>query len=384
MAAAMTRNNANRYRFPQRHHNRFQLLVDGDHFFPVMLNAIATAQHSVILEMYLLESGTLLTRFIDTLITSASRGVSIFLLFDDFGALGINKADRQRLAEHTNIHLKFYGPIHYRSWQHLLSRNHRKLLLVDNRIAFIGGTGISDAFTGEQGWHELMVQVEGECVQDWRALFIDNWPGTADEIKLLTATPCRYPATAEQSGRTTLSQLLSHQEIQSALLRRLAAAKHEAWITTAYFIPSWRLRRALKAAAQRGVDVRLILPGHHTDHPAIRHAGHRFYHHLLYHGVRIFEYQPRFTHAKAYLCDQWCSIGSSNLDRWNLRWNLEGNQEIDAPEFALALKTALEHDLLECQEISLTSWQARPWPRRLLEWFWGRIDAGLTYLSNRH
>ncbi len=379
----MTHNNANRYRFPQRHHNRFQLLVDGDHFFPVMLNAIATAQHSVILEMYLLESGRLLTRFIDTLITSASRGIAIFLLFDDFGALGINKADRQRLAGHTNIHLKFYGPIHYRRWQHLLSRNHRKLLLVDNRIAFIGGAGISDAFTGEQGWHELMVQVEGECVQDWRALFIDNWPGTADEIKPLTATPCQYPTTAGQSGRTTLSQLLSHQEIQSALLRRLAAAKHEVWITTAYFVPSWRLRRALKAAAQRGVDVRLMLPGHHTDHPAIRHAGHRFYHHLLCHGVRIFEYQPRFTHAKAYLCDQWCSIGSSNLDRWNLRWNLEGNQEIDDPEFALALKTALEHDLLECKEINLTSWQARPWPRRLLEWFWGRIDAGLTYLSNR-
>ncbi len=384
MAATMTRNNAYRYRFPQRHHNRFQLLVDSDHFFPVMLNAIATAQHSVILEMYLLESGTLLTRFIDTLITSANRGVAIFLLFDDFGALGINRADRQRLADHTHIHLKFYGPIHYRRWQHLLSRNHRKLLLVDNRIAFIGGAGISDAFTGEQGWHELMVQVEGECVQDWLALFIDNWPGTADEIKPLTATPCRYPTTAEQSGRTTLSQLLSHQEIQSALLRRLATAKHEVWIITAYFVPSWRLRRALKAAAQRGVDVRLILPGHHTDHPAIRHAGHRFYHHLLCHGVRIFEYQPRFTHAKAYLCDQWCSIGSSNLDRWNLRWNLEGNQEIDAPEFALALKTALEHDLLECNEINLTSWQARPWPHRLLEWFWGRIDAGLTYLSNRH
>lgn len=373
----------NYYRFPLRHHNQFQLFADGDAFFPAMLAAIAAARHHVILEMYLLDSGATLTEFIDAIVESAKRGVQSFLLFDDFGALGINKADRRRLTEHANIHLEFYNPIHYRKWRRLLSRNHRKLLLVDNRIAFIGGAGISDHFAGDQGWHDFMVQVEGECVQDWLALFMDNWPGADDAIKGLTAISYMLPAAAQQPGRTTIAQLLSHQEIQSSLLRRLKNAKQRAWITTAYFAPSWRLRRALEAAAQRGVDVRLILQGPHTDHPAIRHAGRRFYHHLLNHGVRIFEYQPRFAHAKAYLCDHWCSIGSSNLDRWNLRWNLEGNQEIDDPSFALLLKAQLEHDLQQSEEISLPSWQARAWPRRLLEWFWGRIDAGLSYLSAR-
>ena len=376
----------NHYRFPLRHRNQFRLLTDGDLFFPIMLDAIATARHYIVLEMYLLESGSVLTRFIDAIVESARRGVAVFLLFDDFGALAINKSDRQQLASHPNIHLKFYGPMEYRRWQRLLSRNHRKLLLVDNRVAFVGGAGISDHFMGERGWHELMVQVEGESLQDWLTLFMESWPGPDDAIHAIKTVPHAIPAAAHQRGRVTLSQLSHRQEIQSSLIRRLNSAQQEAWITTAYFVPSWRLRRALKAAAQRGVDVRLILPGHHTDHPAIRHAGHRFYHHLLCHGVRIFEYQPRFTHAKAYLCDQWCSSGSSNLDRWNLRWNLEGNQEIDDPEFTRSLKAELERNLQECQEINLASWQARPWQRRLLEWFWGRIDAGLTYLStkNRH
>ncbi len=379
----MTTDKSNRYYFPLRHHNQFQLLADGALFFPAMLAAIRGARHHVILEMYLLESGATLSQFIDAIVESAKRGVESFLLFDDFGALGINRADRQRLAGHANIHLEFYNPINYRKWRRLLSRNHRKLLLVDNRIAFIGGTGITDHFAGDHGWHDFMVQVEGECVQDWLTLFADNWPGTGDEIDKLKAIPHTPPATAQQPGRTTIAQLLSHQEIQSSLLRRLKSARQRAWITTAYFAPSWRLRRALKRAAQRGVDVRLILQGPHTDHPAVRHAGRRFYHHLLKHRVRIFEYQPRFAHAKAYLCDQWCSIGSSNLDRWNLRWNLEGNQEIDDPTFALLLKTEMEHDLQQCKEISLASWQARPRTRRLLEWFWGRIDAGLSYLSAR-
>lgn len=199
----------------------------------------------------------------------------------------------------------------------------------------------------------------------------------------MTALPVTGSDQPTVLGRVVVSQLANRQEIQRSLVRRLKNAEHWVWITTAYFVPSWKLRRALKHAAKRGVDVRLILPGPHTDHPAVRHAGRRFYFSLLRHNVRIFEYQPRFTHAKAYLCDHWCSIGSSNLDRWNLLWNLEGNQEVDDQTFALELKTQLERDLEQCDEISFASWQVRPWHRRLLEWFWGRIDTWLARLSVR-
>ena len=384
----MPNHELNHYRFSWRNSNRFQLHVDGQAFFPAMLDAIHKAHHCIVLEMYLVESGKILTQFINALLAAAKRDVHIWLLFDDFGAYNFSKADRQRLTTHANIHLEFYNPMLYSKWRLMLFRDHRKLLLVDNRVAFIGGAGISDHFAASNKpvnyWHDIMVQLEGECVQDWRDLFMDNWPGDFDGIDCIKTLPPSTSADQQtQLGRVTVSQLSNRAEIQRSLIKRLKNSEHWVWITTAYFVPSWKLRRALKHAAEKGVDVRLILPGPHTDHPAIRHAGRRFYYSLLRHGVRIFEYQPRFTHAKAYLCDHWCSIGSSNLDRWNLHWNMEGNQEVDDQAFALELKGQLERDLAQCHEINYASWQARPWHRRLLEWFWGRIDVWLSQLSVR-
>ena len=131
------------------------------------------------------------------------------------------------------------------------------------------------------------------------------------------------------------------------------------------------------------MDVRLLLPGRHTDHPAIRHAGRRFYSSLLRHGVRIFEYQPRFLHAKTLLCDQWVSIGSSNFDRWNLRWNLEANQEVDDPGFAGSVRAMFETDLKASVEIDKEQWQRRRWITRLREHLWGRVDMWLDNLGRR-
>jgi len=141
--------------------------------------------------------------------------------------------------------------------------------------------------------------------------------------------------------------------------------------------------RALKQAAEQGADVRLLLPGRHTDHPAIRHAGRRFYSSLLRHGVRIFEYQPRFLHAKTLLCDQWVSIGSSNFDRWNLRWNLEANQEVDDLGFAGSVHAMFEVDLKVSVEIDKEKWKRRRWITRLREHLWGRVDMWLENLGRR-
>jgi phosphatidylserine/phosphatidylglycerophosphate/cardiolipin synthase-like enzyme len=146
-------------------------------------------------------------------------------------------------------------------------------------------------------------------------------------------------------------------------------------------VPSLRLRHVLRGAARRGVDVRLLLPGPITDHPAVRFAGRRFYASLLGAGVRIFEYQPRFLHGKMLLCDDWVSLGSSNLDRWNLRWNLEGNQEILSAEFAQQAIALFERDFALSEECRIEAWQTRSYYYRWLEWFWGQIDALLDWLG---
>ncbi len=380
------------FRFPWRKGNEFRLLLDGDQFFPVMLNAINKADRYVALNMYLMSSGSVSDRFIEAMLQTAKRGISVYIILDGFGASNLIKQDRQRL-KHDNIHLAFYNPIRYGRWFNNLFRDHRKLLLLDGKLAYVGGVGITDDFDPADNqtlrWRETVIEIKGPCVDDWRSLFIESWP-IEGVTPILPSSPALYPEneagndlSSRQIGRVARSQATSRQEIRRSVNRHLYGAEHRIWIATAYFVPSWQMQRALRKAAQRGVDVRLMLPGEHTDHPAIRHAGRRFYFKLLLSGVRIFEYQPRFSHSKIMLCDQWSTIGSSNFDRWNLVWNLEANQEIDDPDFARAVKSLFNDDFKQCSEIELKAWCERPWHRRCLEWYWGWIDA-LLYRFSMH
>jgi cardiolipin synthase len=189
------------------------------------------------------------------------------------------------------------------------------------------------------------------------------------------------PSTDGMSGRVAVSASLREQDIRRSLFNRVRAAGRRVWISTAYFVPSRKLLRALKRAARRGVEVRLLLPGPYTDHPAVRHAGRRFYGGLLRAGVRVFEFQPRFLHAKSILCDNWASVGSSNFDRWNLRWNLEANQEVDDPRFAVSVQAMFEDDFRDSLEIRHEDWQRRGWRPRIREQLWGRVDMLLDSLG---
>lgn len=363
------------YQFPWRSGNLVELLSDAEQFYPAMLEAIERSTTTIYLEIYLVESGKIATRFIEALIAAANRGVQAFLLLDDFGSRGLNKADRERL-QHQGILLSFYNPVNYGQLRRSLFRDHRKLLIIDQQLVFLGGAGITDDFSGDKGrqWRENMISLKGPCVQDWVKLFSDQWQASTD-MQLDVATE-EYPAFSPGAqGRATCTHARSRQEIKKSLLKRIRQSERYIYIATAYFVPSWKIRRALIAAARRGVDVRLLLPGHFTDHPAVRHAGRRFYHRLLKAQVRIYEYQPRFMHQKVLMSDGWISVGSSNIDRWNFRWNLEANQEIEDDQFADEVSAMFERDFADSKEFTLETWIRRPWYRRLLEWFWGKVDT---------
>jgi phosphatidylserine/phosphatidylglycerophosphate/cardiolipin synthase-like enzyme len=374
-----------KYLFPWRNRNRFELLVDGQRFFPRMLEAIEAARRHVLLEIYLFESGTVATRFIDALTRAAGRGVTVRLLLDDFGARGLSWPDRERLVR-GGVGLVFYNPLRFHKHLRNMFRDHRKLMVVDGMLAFVGGTGITDEFDPpgrpETGWRETAVCVQGPVVADWQALFRRVWNHHAPKPLVLPRSA--PPALADgMPGRVTVSSALARQEIKRSLYSRARRAKQRLWIATAYFVPSRKLRRALQRADRRGVDVRLLLPGAYTDHPGVRHAGRRFYEGLLQAGVRIFEYQPRFLHAKTVLCDDWVMIGSSNLDRWNLRWNLEANQEVDDATFAQAVQSMFEEDFRHSVECRYEDWRRRPWHARWRERWWGRVDMWLESLGRR-
>jgi phosphatidylserine/phosphatidylglycerophosphate/cardiolipin synthase-like enzyme len=371
-------------RFPWRGGNHFELLIDGPAFFARMLEAIAGARRYVFLELYLVESGVIADRFVSALTTAAGRGVAVHVLFDAFGAMGLGSDDRRRLLE-GGVRLEFYNPLRWRKRLGNLLRDHRKLLLVDGDVVFVGGAGVTDSFDAhddpELRWRETMLAVTGPVVGDWHALFVRTWMAVGLPPPAVAA-PQPAPLPGGQPGRVVASERLHRQHVARSVTMKIRGARRRVWIATAYFTPPWNLRRALRRAARRELDVRLLVPGRRVDHPIIRYAGRRLYASLLRHGVRIFEYQPRFLHAKVVLVDDGSSIGSSNLDRWNLHWNLEANQEVESREFAASVAAMLEADFRVAEEIHWPRWRRRGLRLRLLERLGGVVDTALRWLRH--
>lgn len=366
--------------WPWRRGNRFDLLAASDGIFRRMLEAIAAARESVLLEMYLVDSGTVARRFIDELGACARRGVRVHVLFDAFGSLGLRAADRRRLTD-SGVHLVFFNPLSWRKRLQNCLRDHRKLLVIDGTLAFVGGVGLADEFIdgkrGRLAWRDLMLEISGPVVSDWQTAFARNWSRSGGSPEVSEATPeCPDEASiaAGALGRLALSEAGHRSILANDVVKRINGALRRAWIMSAYFVPSRRFRKALRRAARRGVDVRLLVPGPKTDHPWVRHAARRFYGKLLRSGVRIFEYQPRVLHGKMTLCDDWVSLGSSNLDRWSFRWNLEANQEIASGAFAAQAGAVFVADCNESHELSRHHWRRRAVLDRLRESIAGTLD----------
>lgn len=338
--------------------------------------------------MYLVESGTVANNLINSLIEATNRGVTVKLLLDGFGCRGLSRDDKNRLNE-SGIDAQYYNPVRLGKWTENILRDHRKIILIDGETVFTGGLGFTDEFFRPdhpgKSWRETVISISGPVVADWQELFSFSWKRTTGVSLTLPRLKAPESTTGAQ-GRVTGANGLLPGEIKRSVNKRINTAEFRVWIATAYFLPSWKLRRSLRKAARRGVDVKLLLPGHLTDHPGVRRAGQRFFTRLLRAGVKIFEYQPKMHHQKVILVDQWASIGSSNIDRWGFFWNLEANQEVDDTDFAGKLETMLEEDFHQCAQCEFESWIKRPHGQRLLEWFWGLVDVWLNAIgrSRRH
>jgi cardiolipin synthase A/B len=346
------------------------LFVDGTEAFQAICDTIATATREVLVESYIIRGDATGYRLLEALAAAVeARRVRARVLVDAFGSHRTPVAYWAKMRQH-GIDVRLF----HRSWANPsrhFRRDHRKLLIVDRHAAFLGGMNIADEYgsstRGHGGpWRDTQVRVRGSAAAELAAVFFENWTRAGGDPQ-----PVTVPS-EESDGGTRVLVLdarpgRGHVESAAVLAAIAGGARHRLWITNAYFAPGRPGIDLLAATVQRGVDVRLLLPGV-SDVAIMRHAAHGWYHRLLKEGVRIYEFQPAVLHAKTAVADDFVSvIGSSNLDFRSFRFNAECNVVILDTTTGQAMAAAFERDLQQAVEITTDGWRQRSWLHRLTD-----------------
>ena len=369
------------YLYSWRYNNAFDILVDGDDYFSSMLSEIKKAKKTILLEAYLFESSNIATAFINALDEAGKRGVEIIVLLDEYGSDSLSEKDKVQL-QNNNIKLSLYNPVSFFQLGKSLRRNHRKLLCIDSQIAFIGGAGITDDFSPKDNknyWHDVMLKINGDIVNDLSHSFFSIYNRQERRKNSESSTPSELI----NKSRILVSSGSERNEITRSIINHIRSSKRQVWLTSPYFISSWKIRRALRYAASKGVDVKLLFPGAISDHKWVSYGIRRYYQRLLRAGIDVYEYQPRFTHAKIILCDDWYSVGSSNLDRWNQLLNLDINIEVYDKKSRREIQQLFSDDFSQSKLITLHKWNKRPITNQIKEWLSGVIINVLGYISRK-
>lgn len=353
--------------------NAVALCCDGDQGMEMIWSAIAAAKRSIWFEMYIFQADRVGKRTLDELTKAAKRGCEIHMLIDALGSAGLSEAALRplRLAAPGKVHIRFFNPLRPWRWPgSLMRRDHRKIIIVDGEIGFCGGMNISEDYAGAQYgngmFHDSLVKMHGPCVRDLAAVFASSWRVATRQRHRL---PRRAPAAGETFVQVQASRgTLGRRSIQRALRLTVRNAVTHCYITTPYFIPPQRLITAIKRAAERGVDVRILTAGV-CDVPIVHLAAQHIYGSLLKHGVRIYEMYDSTLHAKTITIDGvYSTVGSFNLDTWSDKRNLEVNVAMIDPDIARQMQENFLRDIDTAAEIVLDTWHKRPWWKRIIHW----------------
>ncbi len=390
--------------------NQVVLLQNGPATYRAMFAAIAAARDHINMETYILEDDAIGQRFAQALIDKQRQGVQVNLIYDSAGTVGTPAAFFQRLKD-SGIRVLEFNPINplaaRKGWE-LNQRDHRKLLIVDGRTAFLGGINISSVYSGGSfghgsggsaparktkaeprkeaadesdtesaveaevslAWRDTDIQLQGPVVAEFQKLFIETWNNQKGE----PLPPRNYFPPPESPGHQVVRAIGSSPDepyslIYATLLSAITNAEISVQLTNAYFVPDPQLLAALEAAAQRGVDVKLILPSQ-TDSWLVFHAGRNYYEQLLRAGVKIYERRGVILHSKTALIDGvWATVGSTNLDWRSFLHNHELNAVVLGPEFGNQVQAMFDKDLAASNPITLEQWEQRTLDMHIKEWF---------------
>lgn len=350
--------------------NRLELYFDGDRAFLAMLEAIEGATTRVWLETYIFEPDALGLKVLDALARAAARGAHVILLYDAFGSPNLGPSHTRALVEAGGRAVAFNPLFAFRRRLPLVTRDHRKILIVDE-IGFAGGMNVSREYAGTQlgnaRFRDTHARLEGPSVRHLAAVFTGSFKeATGDELRLFPAPAAREDGSFVQVLGSNARRRRRH--IQRAMRQTVGRCLSRCYLTTPYFVPPKRLIHALIFAKRRGVDVRVLTAGD-SDVPIVRRASLHLAGQLLKRGVRIYELFGHTLHAKTATLDGiYASVGSFNLDLWSYRRNLEVNVTVLDPDLARDLEAQFEEDLTHAKEIDYESWKARGLFARFVDW----------------
>lgn len=359
--------------------NAIGILVDARAAFPDMFAAIRAARRHIHVQSYIIGADETGRALMEALAERAAAGVKVRVLYDELGSAAARwRGFFRRYAHVRGLRMLGFTQANPLKRQFQINlRNHRKILVVDGATGYIGGMNFYDVYRDRPGHaaiHDYHFRVNGPAVLELQYAFLRDWYYMSDESPEELLAPEYFPQTAP-AGPTTLRLLnngptiAESRSLLDALFAALTTARRQALIVTPYFVPPEELRQALRAAALRGVEVKILVPAI-NNHFYVGLASRALYDELLESGVRIFELPPPFLHAKALLVDDSVAvIGSANIDMRSLRLNYETNLIAMDAHFAMALKRVVLDDLALAQEVTLAAWRARPAHRRIAENF---------------
>jgi len=371
--------------------NKVTLLIDGPATYDAMLKAVREAKNNINIETFIFEDDEVGQLFAAEFLKKQAEGVQVNIIYDSVGSKNTPQAFFQRLRD-NGINVLEFNPVNplrtLIGKSHLVQRDHRKILVVDGSVAFTGGVNISHVYSSSRSgmsgdekeemkkggtaepWRDTHVQIEGPAVAELQKLFLETWK----DQKGSQLQEKDYLPQLKPKGRDLVQVIGSvpGELNRVTFIMYVAAflnAQRSIHLTTPYFVPDKQAMSALIDAANRGVDVKIILP-EVSDSSLALYAGHYQYSDLLKEGVKLYERQHAMIHAKTSVVDGvWSTVGSTNMDLWSFLHNNEVNAVIIGVDFASGMEALFERDLEQSKEVALDEWRRRPLLPRIREWF---------------
>lgn len=347
-------------------------LENGVEIFPTMLEAVKTSRTNINFETYIYWSGDIGRRFAEALSERARNGIEVNVLIDWLGSQKMEQNLLDMLAD-AGVNVERFHPLNWYNLARMNNRTHRKLLIVDGKVGFTGGVGIADNWNGNalsaDEWRDSHYRLQGPAVAQMQAAFMDNWiKATGDVLQGKEYFPILDKAGESSAQVFTSSPEGGGDSMLLMYLLSITAAVRSIDISASYFVPDKLTRMAIRTALERGVRVRIIVPGTKIDREVVRKASRAQWGELLEAGAEIYEFQPTMFHCKLLVVDQlMVSVGSTNFDNRSFRLNAEANLNVYDAGFAASSIAIFERDLERSTLITYEAWKARPWQEKLVE-----------------